>query len=179
MECITTFAKRMFNQRVARKAVEDFETIYKRFMQEIGTQRIIDISETTRAIITKIILDNRQESISVIARLIEERMSPTFTRARSSTIARTETHTASSFAIQIQAEQFNEPRMIKKWISNNDERTRPSHLFASGQEVNINDDFIVGGKKMRYTGDPKGGASEVINCRCVVVYTEEEDEVIE
>jgi uncharacterized protein with gpF-like domain len=169
----------MFNQRITRKAVEDFDTIYKRFMQEIGTQRIIDISETTRAIIAKIILDNREETPLVIARLIEERLSPKLTRARASTISRTETHTASSFAIQIQAEQFNEPQMIKRWISNSDERTRPSHLFANGQEVNIDDDFIVGGKKMRYTGDPKGGASEVVNCRCVIVYTEEEDDIIE
>jgi len=165
----------MFNQRTLQKAIEDYDSIYKAFMLQIGTQRIVDISETTRRIIAKIILDNRQEGVDTISRLIEERFSPRFTRARSSTIARTETHTASSFAIQKMAENFNEPTMIKRWVSNTDERTRSTHAQANGQEVGIDDDFLVGGKKMRYTGDPKGGASEVINCRCVIVYTESED----
>ena len=76
------------------------------------------------------------------------------------------------------AESFNEPTMIKRWVSNADERTRPSHALANGQEVGIDDDFIIGGKKMSYAGDPKGGASEVINCRCVIVYTEPDDEIL-
>lgn len=148
-------------------------------MLSIGAQRIADISETTRKRIAKIILDNRDKSVDEIARIIVERMGPQFTRPRASTIARTETHTASSFAIQKMAESFNEPTMVKRWISNTDERTRLSHVEANGQEVNISDDFTVGGKKMGFTGDPRGGASEVVNCRCVIIYTEPEDDVID
>ena len=164
---------------MAQKQEEDYDSIYKNFMLSIGAQRIVDISETTRKRIAKIILDNRQEGVSVIARIIEERMGPQFTRPRASTIARTETHTASSFAIQKMAESFNEATMKKRWVSNTDERTRESHAQANGQEVGISDDFVVGGKKMGFTGDPRGGASEVINCRCVIVYTEPEDDVVD
>ena len=28
---------------------------------------------------------------------------------------------------------------------------------------------------MKYPGDPRGGAKNVVNCRCVVVYVDEED----
>jgi hypothetical protein len=39
----------------------------------------------------------------------------------------------------------------------------------------MNEDFIVGGVPMEYAGDPKGGASNVINCRCVIIYADERD----
>ena len=32
---------------------------------------------------------------------------------------------------------------------------------------------------MSYTGDPKGGAKNVINCRCVTLYIDPDDEVIQ
>ena len=43
----------------------------------------------------------------------------------------------------------------------------------------IDESFVVGGMKMKYTGDPNGGAKNVINCRCVTLYVEEETRIIE
>jgi len=174
-EVILSFAKRTFNNRFAQKAIQDYEGIYKEFMRNIGGSRITEISDTTRGIITRTILENQTEGVEVIAKAINERMSPRFTRARASTIARTETHTASSFAIQKQAENFEIPSMRKRWVTTTDDRSRGTHLAVNGTEVGIDEDFIVGGKKMKYAGDPRGGASEVINCRCVIVYIEPED----
>ena len=65
-----------------------------------------------------------------------------------------------------------------------DDRTRDWHRQTNGQRVGIDEAFTVltpikgGGvvpKKMQYTGDPEGGASNVINCRCFVVYYDEDD----
>ena len=39
----------------------------------------------------------------------------------------------------------------------------------------MDEDFTIGGAKMEYAGDPKGGAKNVVNCRCVIVYVDEED----
>ena len=178
-EVILSFAKRTFNNRFAQKAIQDYEGIYRQFMQNIGGTRITEISDTTRRIITRTILENQTEGVAVIAKAINERMSPRFTRARASTIARTETHTASSFAIQKQAENFEIPSMRKRWVTTTDDRSRGTHLAVNGTEVGIDEDFIVGGKKMKYAGDPRGGASEVINCRCVVVYIEPEDVIVD
>jgi len=178
-QVILAFAKRTFTNRYSQKAIQDYEGIYKQFMQNIGGTRITEISDTTRKIISKTILDNQTAGVSEIAKAINEKMSPRFTKARASTIARTETHTASSFAIQKQAENFEAPNMRKRWVATTDDRSRGTHLAVNGTEVGIDEDFIVGGKKMKYAGDPRGGASEVINCRCVIVYIEPEDVIVD
>ena len=177
-EIIFSFAKRTFANRYSQKAIQDYDGIYKQFMQEIGGTRITEISDTTRQIINKTILDNQSAGVAEISKAINEKMSPRFTKGRASTIARTETHTASSFAIQKQAENFEEPNMRKRWIASNDDRSRGTHLAVNGTEVGIDEDFIVGGKRMKYAGDPRGGAREVINCRCVIAYVEPEDVIV-
>jgi len=65
--------------------------------------------------------------------------------------------------------------MLKRWVSTNDERTRSSHAIANGQTVDMSENFIVGGSEMGFAGDSKGGAKNVINCRCVIVYADEQD----
>jgi len=32
---------------------------------------------------------------------------------------------------------------------------------------------------MGYAGDPRGGAKNVINCRCVIIYADEQDIVLD
>ena len=39
----------------------------------------------------------------------------------------------------------------------------------------MDDDFVVGGLPMAYAGDARGGAKNVINCRCVIIYADEND----
>ena len=40
------------------------------------------------------------------------------------------------------------------------------------------EDFDIGGSPMNHAGDPKGGAKNVVNCRCVIVYADERDIVL-
>jgi uncharacterized protein with gpF-like domain len=70
-------------------------------------------------------------------------------------------------------------KMLKQWVSAGDLRTRSAHASANGQVVDMDEDFIVGGVPMAYAGDPKGGAKNVINCRCAIIYVDEEDVVLE
>jgi len=39
----------------------------------------------------------------------------------------------------------------------------------------MDEDFIVGGMPMSFAGDSKGGAKNVVNCRCVIIYVDEQD----
>jgi hypothetical protein len=39
-------------------------------------------------------------------------------------------------------------------------------VAASGEEVNLNDSFIVDGEHLDYPGDQAGSAGNVINCHC-------------
>jgi hypothetical protein len=174
-EIIKLFSDRAIANRGVTKADRGFQEIYDGFMSTIGGQHITDISDTTRRQIMTVISNNQTEGVAVTSKAITDRMSPRFTRARASTISRTETHSASSFANHEQYKSFNEPTMMKRWVANADDRTRPSHYAVSGTEIGIDDTFSVAGKLMKYTGDPSGGASEVINCRCVTIYFESED----
>lgn len=47
--------------------------------------------------------------------------------------------------------------------------TRDAHAAAHGQRKNKNGFFGVGGEYLRYPGDPKGSAGNVINCQCGMV----------
>jgi uncharacterized protein with gpF-like domain len=90
---------------------------------------------------------------------------------RASLIARTEVHRTASWANEQTAVQMNIAGTMKEWVSVSDDRTRVTHAFANGQQVNIDGKFEVGGELLKYPADPSGGPQETINCRCVVIYT--------
>lgn len=58
--------------------------------------------------------------------------------------------------------------MIKEWVAVNDNRTRPAHRHANGQQVPLDQPFNVGGEELMYPGDSNGSAGNVINCRCTM-----------
>jgi hypothetical protein len=41
-------------------------------------------------------------------------------------------------------------------------------MAADGQEVGVDEDFVVGSDRMAFPGDPRGGAGEVVNCLCAL-----------
>ena len=61
---------------------------------------------------------------------------------------------------------------VKVWLTENDERVRPSHAVMDGEKVPIDVPFNVGGSLMRFPGDTALGASpsETCNCRCSLDY---------
>lgn len=54
------------------------------------------------------------------------------------------------------------------WDASRDARTRIDHMIADKQLVKFGESFNVGGKRMKYPGDPAGGGDQVINCRCAL-----------
>ena len=60
--------------------------------------------------------------------------------------------------------------MIKEWASAEDSRTRPSHAEADGDEVPLDEPFVVGDARLMVPGDPSGPAKEIINCRCAILH---------
>lgn len=56
----------------------------------------------------------------------------------------------------------------KEWISVGDDIVRDAHLAADGQQVSMNEPFIVGGEALNWPSDASLGAStgNIINCRC-------------
>lgn len=62
--------------------------------------------------------------------------------------------------------------IMKRWVTADDDRVRPTHQDADGQTVPMSHRFNVGGSMLDYPGDPSGPDGEVCNCRCVVTYLE-------
>ena len=56
--------------------------------------------------------------------------------------------------------------VVKQWDSALDKRTRPSHQKVDGEIKELDEPFSNG---LMFPGDPNGGASEVVNCRCALL----------
>ena len=101
-----------------------------------------------------------------------------FSVFRAARIARTETHSAASHASHFYNKKISEQigqTLKKRWVAVGDLRTRNSHALANGQVRDMDEDFDINGTPMSFPSDPKGGAKNVINCRCVLVYVDEDD----
>jgi hypothetical protein len=99
---------------------------------------------------------------------------------RVDTIAMTETQTPAEeikfiegMAVAEILRQTTGQTMVKTWNTILDERTRPSHVAADRQEVNIRQPFIVQGERLPVPGSTALGASlsNIINCRCSSINT--------
>jgi len=107
---------------------------------------------------------------------ISGRYSDRLLQLRGETIARTETLTGLRAAQYEAAKQLvasgkvprNAVRLV--WRATFDGRTRDSHATLHGESTGIDEPFVspLTGARLRYPGDPQGGAKEVINCRCAL-----------
>ena len=144
---------------------------------------ITNMSSTQGLLIIKEVekLYEQNLTLAVVARELRKKFRQ-LNKSRAAVIARTETHSATGFANHTYHTTVSDSYgigMVKQWIATNDLRTREAHRLASGQQVTMDEDFSVGGIPMTYAGDPKGGAKNVINCRCVVIYVDKEDDIDE
>ena len=56
--------------------------------------------------------------------------------------------------------------VVKQWDAALDKRTRASHAKVDGEIRELDEPFSNG---LMFPGDPNGGASEVVNCRCALL----------
>jgi len=127
------------------------------------------ITGTSVKIVGKIIEDGIQEGIGEkpIAKNIRDSFSGTISTHRARTIARTETGNASSYAQELGARESGLD-FRKEWIPVSDDATRQGHIGVS--PVGMDEDFIVNDERLAHPNDPRGSASNIINCRCVCGY---------
>lgn len=92
------------------------------------------------------------------------------TKSRATTIARTETVGALNHGELVAARESG-VIASKEWLSQGDRRVRESHENIDGERVPLEETF---GNGLRHPGDQAGSADEVCNCRCTVLYSDEE-----
>lgn len=97
--------------------------------------------------------------------------------ARSEVIAETETETMAELSKQTEIDvlvatgatiggALIQTSFTKEWVAVLDNRTRESHMLADGQNVPLQEKFLVQGELLKHPGDPSASASNRINCRC-------------
>jgi len=162
-----------------------FEEYVQSYIREVGGMKITSISNTSRNQIMKIIKKGAEEGDNArkIARDVQLFSNSPISRQRANMIARTETHQASVYANHQVSIDQEVPEMQKRWISTNDDRTRSHHRQLNGKTVNMSEDFIfnvgLAEYRMSHPADPRGGAINNINCRCVLAYVVPEDSIVE
>ena len=174
---IKTFSDRVYDNR----KYQTFTDLVFAFVEKEGANKIRGITATTgRQILQAITAGEKDgEGVDDIAKRIVEKTSGSIGRARAATIARTETHAAASYATHTATKELNLPAQKKRWVSVSDGRTRDHHKSANGQEVGIDEKFVIRYRGseilMEYPHDGSGGAANNVNCRCLAVYFTDED----
>lgn len=159
-----------------------FQQFIDQYIERFGSQKILQILETTRKQVMSVIREGQREGLGIeeIAKMLREAI-PAFSRVRSRVIARTETHGSSQYAQYRTAQQSTRP-LVKVWNSVEDTRTRSfindddyNHRVMDEQQVAMEQPFMVptifGTREpLMYCGDPAGTAGNIINCRCSMTF---------
>lgn len=157
------------------KADSDIDALVDEYMIEYGAQNVKYITETSRRDLKKALVDSAEESVDLEKRISSLLASSSY---RGALIARTETHAASTFASANAVEELSVKTgttFKKAWVAAQDERTRETHAAMNADEyIDFNDMFQVGDSEGDRPGDPNLPPEELINCRCVAIYEEEE-----
>ena len=178
---IDTFAERVYDGRKQSIFIDLIDMYYLLY----GALRVRNVSNYTRSLILKAIRIGEADGLGVdeTAKLIIEKTAGAVGRSRAATIARTETNGAASYATDTASRSLNLPNQKKRWVSVGDSRTRPSHSAANGQEVLIDEPFILRDSgaeiRMKFPHDGSGGAKNNVNCRCLAIYFTEEDDLFD
>lgn len=162
--------------------VKDLTTAFQQFQQlwilNEALEKSTTIAATSKTRAIAVIGTGVAEGMSQfeLARSLTNAFGPGFARGRAALTARTETHASSQSSSLFTAGNidFGTP-MHKRWVAASDSRTRSSHEDLNRDTVPMDELFQPNKPpKLRFPGDPRGAASEVINCRCALVYVEPE-----
>jgi SPP1 gp7 family putative phage head morphogenesis protein len=164
--------------RSFKASAEDdlFSDLADQWVHTQGLKRSKLIADTSEADVLKAISDglDEGEGTAEIADRIQDVTELSDYRAEM--IARTETHAAANYA-SVEGVRNAQDKlgvvMLKEWLPTLDGRTRPDHAAMEGSEpIGMDEKFLVGGEELDRPGDPAGSADQVINCRCVLGFSE-------
>jgi len=153
--------------------------LLRKWIAEFGAKQARESAATTRRDMQRIIdlavsAEEEFNPQQVAAKLLRVQAMSAW---RALTIARTETHSAMMYGSEEGAAKVgrdNGVTLLKSWLPVQDERTRANHsAMSSHPAISMDNDFVVGGVKMKRPGDPRGGADNCINCRCVLTFKED------
>jgi SPP1 gp7 family putative phage head morphogenesis protein len=148
--------------------VRDIVNFFQMYLLE---KAVIKVSNTTRDKILAVLAEATEEGWSN-DQIVQALSNLDEIRGRARMIVRTETVRAANYGVLLGADKYDF-ETEKQWLAIEDNRTRHSHRTVDGQAREMDDKFSNG---LRFPGDPEGGASEVINCRCTLLVNAKRDQ---
>jgi HK97 family phage portal protein len=156
------------------------------YIEKRTAKAITEIEGTTRKQVRRVVQDLVQRATSAeesdvdVASELRSKFD-SLSPGRARTIARTEIGMASNQATIEAAKSLEIPGLKKEWVSLQDDRTRDgdgpnpglgaNHLDMNGVQVEIDEKFTVPPDvDMDGPGDESGGADQVCNCRCTLIF---------
>jgi len=150
-----------------------FDSAVTQYINGVVGELITQVNDTTIKAVRREILAGIEagESIKEIAERIND-LAEISSEYRSELIAATEVSQASNAGSFQASQQWSNNLGItgvkKTWLAVGDDRTRPTHIEADGQTVEMKEPFELSGGMLMFPGDTSMGASgsETIACRC-------------
>lgn len=163
-----------------QKKAENYDSLYSRMFAQEGLRQAGDMVTLVQGTAKKTLMNTiqqlsadaeyQQSGARVQAQMFRDKFKG-YSNYQAERLVRTESNYCANFANEQSALAVFPANQIKKqWITSIDGRERASHREANGQTRLMDESFDVGGRKMMRPGDKKGGAKQVINCRCAVLY---------
>lgn len=146
---------------------EDLEKNIADWMKGYSETQIGYINDTTKKQVQRIIKNglSNKDSMDKIGNDLVQYVN-NIANSRSRTIAEVEIHNTfnkSNFLSAIYKGFKN-----KTYVTAGDNRVRPTHAAMEGLTIDVNETFPNGGM---YPGDPSLPAQELVNCRCIILYS--------
>jgi hypothetical protein len=156
---------------LTKRSVASVENAIRRRAQKLAER----VGGTTADEVVSVLVASERAGLTIteasrlVARAVygEERMD-----VRATMIARTESAGALSQGSWDQAQEMGDVYRSKEWLAFSDKETRDTHTACMSEgSIPIDQPFESNG--LMYPLDPDGDADEVINCRCVLAYSDE------
>jgi phage portal protein, HK97 family len=145
------------------------------YLSKMAATKIKGITETTRDQVKRELSQGVKagETVPQLAKRIDGLYLEQIVPSRSANIAVTESHSAASWSA-LQAGRSSGLTLNKVWLSQNDGNVRPAHRDADGQQVGIDETFVVDGENLDYPGNPSGSPENCCKCRCFMWFKKSE-----
>ena len=151
--------------------MSDYQYINKGYLEQELKQRYLNIAEKYSGI-DDYVEDYAREFASLTIQVTLENLSDDYytSEERATLIAENEANSNINYFDMKQA--IEERKTKKRWKTQRDKKVRETHRRIDGQEIDIEDAFLVGDSLMRFPKDIYYGArlEEIAGCRCVVDY---------
>ena len=182
----STMKKDIYENRLAK-----FETSIDFYLAEEVGRKIKGIQDTSKGRIYDKIATIFEDVIDLETEVTTERLTASvqglfkdMTKSRARTIARTESHNLATKA-EVEAAKVSEVLKTKEWIHSMSPTARgmglndsTNHISMDGVKVSLDQKFKVPSKDgmddMDRPGDSSAPADQVVNCNCVLAFSQEE-----